>query len=111
MLTIKVLEQRDATSTGNRLLIGYFMVAGGNMIDVGPGHDDTVARDLYAASLDLPVFLGWHEPSARWIEGIERLPLPGVCWKTKPCQRADEVDERWPGRAELLPGRGFVEAL
>jgi lysophospholipase L1-like esterase len=27
-LTIKVLEERDKTSTGNRLLIGYFMVAG-----------------------------------------------------------------------------------
>ena len=27
-LKIKVLEKRDATSTGNRLLIGYFMVAG-----------------------------------------------------------------------------------
>ena len=27
-LKIKVLEERDATSTGNRLLIGYFMVAG-----------------------------------------------------------------------------------
>jgi sialidase-1 len=27
-LTIKVLEERDATSAGNRLLIGYFMVSG-----------------------------------------------------------------------------------
>lgn len=27
-LKIRVLEERDATSTGNRLLIGYFMVAG-----------------------------------------------------------------------------------
>ena len=28
-LKIRVLEERDATSIGNRLLIGYFMVAGG----------------------------------------------------------------------------------
>lgn len=28
-LKIKVLEERDATSTGNRLMIGYFMIAGG----------------------------------------------------------------------------------
>jgi hypothetical protein len=27
-LKIKVLEERDKTSEGNRLLIGYFLVAG-----------------------------------------------------------------------------------